>query len=93
MSFEPQNYLRFVLAFLIIVILLLGLYWALRVFRQNRFNPKGKKTNLEILETRMLDSKNRLAQIHWHGKEYLLLIGESSHLLIDKKESANEPKN
>lgn len=49
-------------------------------------NIKGKK-QINLIESRMLDSKNRLIVVEWKGKEYLLATHSGGVTPIDMKTS------
>ena len=73
-------------AALIFVIGLLGLFaWAVKRFGfipgQGALKP-GKK-HINILESKMLDGRNRLVTVSWKGKEYLLSTNPAGVKLID----------
>ena len=65
-------------AALIFVLGLLGLFaWSLRRFGFMPGQPKfGKATKeLEIIESRMIDARNKLVVARWRGKDYLMAFG------------------
>ncbi len=44
----------------------------------------GKKS-IDILESRVLDSRNRLVAVRWKGQEYLLGVNQNGTRLIDSE--------
>jgi len=78
---------------LFFVLALLGLgAWALKRFGlapgQPRLSKGAKQIN--ILDSKLLDSKNRLVAVEWKGKEYLLATGANgvTPISISKSEFA-----
>lgn len=90
---------------LIIVLGLLGLFaWLVRRFGFMPGQPKFGKAakDLEILESKMIDARNRLVVARWRGDDYLLAFGADGIAKIDTKKTSkssghaedtfNEPK-
>lgn len=79
---------------LVFVLGLLGLLvWAFKRFGFMPGQPKfgaGSK-ELEILESKMIDARNRLVVARWRGADYLLAFGADGAKKIDTKPS-NENK-
>ncbi len=65
------------LAFVLAVLALLA--WAVKRFGLVPGQPHIKSGNkkINIIESRILDGKNRLVTIEWNGKEYLLATNAS----------------
>lgn len=75
---------------LILVLGLLGLFaWAVRRFGFMPGQPKFGKSSkeLEILESKMIDARNRLVVARWRGSDYLLAFGADGTKKIDVKEA------
>lgn len=74
---------------LVFVLGLLGLLvWAIKRFGFMPGQPKfgaGSK-ELEILESKMIDARNRLVVARWRGVDYLLAFGADGAKKIDMKE-------
>lgn len=76
-----------VLLFILAILALLA--WAMKRFGLVPGQPSnllGKK-QINIIESRMLDSKNRLIVVEWRGKEYLLATNSNGVKPIDMKTS------
>jgi len=75
---------------LVFVLGLLGLFvWAIKRFGfmpgQPKFGTSSKE--LEILESKMIDARNRLVVARWRGADYLLAFGAEGTKKIDAKEA------
>lgn len=73
---------------LVFVLGLLGLFvWAIKRFGfmpgQPKFGTNSKE--LEILESKMIDARNRLVVARWRGADYLLAFGADGAKKIDTK--------
>jgi len=77
------DYLKFPLALLLVVGLILLMTWALRRFSlvPGLAGPR-KNSRLSIAETLPLDPKRRLVLVRDGAQEHLLLIGGDNDLLI-----------
>lgn len=78
---------------LVFVLGLLGLFvWAIKRFGfmpgQPKFGTKSKE--LEILESKMIDARNRLVVARWRGADYLLAFGADGAIKIDTKEPISD---
>jgi len=70
---------------LLFVISLLGLFaWGVRRFglAPGQGVIKSGKKQIEILETKMLDGRNRLVSVRWHDKDYLITTNPAGAKLI-----------
>lgn len=75
-------------AALIFVLGLLGLFaWAIKRFGFIPGQPKLTKSSkeLEIVENRMIDARNKLFVARWRGSDYLLSAGPDGVRKIDKQ--------
>jgi len=75
---------------LLFILALLGiLAWSVRRFGllpgQPRIKPGQKQ--VDIIESRMVDGRNRLLVVKWRGKEYLLASNPDGITHIDSQES------
>ncbi len=76
---------------LVFVLGLLGLFaWAIKRFGFMPGQPKigTKSKELEILESKMIDARNRLVVARWHDTEYLLAFGADGTKKIDARANA-----
>lgn len=79
---------------LVFVLGLLGLFaWAIKRFGfmpgQPKFGTSSKE--LEIIESKMIDARNRLVVARWHGTEYLLAFGADGTRKIDVRDGNSAP--
>lgn len=75
---------------LLFILALLGiLAWSVRRFGllpgQPRIKPGQKQ--IDIVESRMVDGRNRLLVVKWHGKEYLLASNPDGITHIDAQKT------
>jgi len=84
MDFEL--YLRFLLALGAVLGLILALAWAVRRFGPGaRLLPNsGNPRRLSIQEVTSVDARRRLILLRRDGTEYLVLLGPTQDLLLDK---------
>ena len=84
MDFEL--YFRFLLALGAVIGLILALAWAVRRFGPGaRLLPNsGRPRRLSIQEVASVDARRRLILLRRDGTEYLILLGPTQDLLLDK---------
>lgn len=87
-------FVKMILAFLAIIVLLFGTYWFLRRLIQNRLQKGVGDQAIQVLEKRMISPKTMLYLVEVENKKVLLA---ESHLEIKRLESfteelAEEPK-
>ena len=87
---------EFVSAFSVLFIMLglLGLLaWMVKRFGLLPGQPRigGKDKQLEILDSQMLDTRNRLVVVRWRGKDYFIGTGQTSVTLIDSAAEGGAP--
>lgn len=83
---DHLNYTAYVSGLLVIMLLLVGLPFFLKVLMQRSGLAKlraGKR--VQILEVTPLDPRRRLILIRKDGDEHLLLIGGPNDLVVDSK--------
>jgi len=87
MEIQTIDYLRFVLAFGLVIGLILTAAWMLRRFSPGfRHGPRfGSRTRLSIIETAQIDPRNRLVLVRCDDREHLLMVGPGpgSSLVVD----------
>lgn len=89
---ELDVILRFFFALVFTLSLIGILYWGIRRFGLIRFPNYGSlEQRLSITEVLKIDAKNKLVLLKRDSKEYLILLGQESTLLIESpiKEVAN----
>ena len=83
---DVDLYFRFLLALSLVLGLILGLAWLVRRFGPgSRLLPNsGKTRRLGIVEVVTVDARRRLILLKRDSKEYLVLLGPTQDLLLDK---------
>jgi flagellar protein FliO/FliZ len=78
-----SEYLRFVLALMLVLGLILLLAWALRRFGfGGMVRPAGKK-RLQVLESIVAGPRHRLVLVRRDQTEHLLLLGPNADLVVE----------
>lgn len=87
-----ETYLRFVLALILVVGLILLLAWIARRsgFGPANVKPLGRKRRLGIVETLTLDPKRRLVIVRRDGAEHLILLGTAGETVVEHGFAAPE---
>ncbi len=95
-----MDYLRFILALIIVLglILLLGAVFRKFMMSGSLFNGAflTKKRNtemrqqIEIKENRILDAKRRVMVLNYSGHDYLLMLTNNGDMLLDKIAQKND---
>jgi len=88
-----ETYLRFVLALILVVGLILVLAWIARRsgFGPANVKPLGRsKRRLGIVETLTLDPKRRLVIVRRDATEHLILLGTAGETVVEHGLSAPE---
>ncbi|MDJ0944149.1 MAG: flagellar biosynthetic protein FliO [Kiloniellales bacterium] len=83
---DIELYFRFLLALAAVIGLILALAWAVRRFGPGaRLLPNsGQPRRLSIQEVASVDARRRLILLRRDGTEYLVLLGPTQDLLLDK---------
>lgn len=88
MGFE--DYLRFALAFVFVMALILAIAWGVRRF--GLAGPAmpgiGRKRRINIVESIVLDAKRRIVMIRCDESEYLVLLGQGNDLVLKSDKAA-----
>ena len=84
-------YFRFLLALALVLGLILALAWLVRRFGPGaRLLPvKGRLRRLSVQEVSTLDARRRLVLLRRDATEYLVLLGPTQDLLLDKADAAD----
>lgn len=79
-------YFRFLLALGLVLALIFALSWAVRRYGPgSRLLPNtGRDRRLSIVEVASVDARRRLLLLRRDGTEYLVLLGPTQDLLLDK---------
>ena len=93
-NMDLDLYLRFLLALALVLGLILALAWAVRRFGPGaRLLPvKGRLRRLSIQEVSTLDARRRLVLLRRDATEYLVLLGPTQDLLLDKADAPSSPQ-
>ncbi|MDX2145860.1 MAG: flagellar biosynthetic protein FliO [Rhodospirillaceae bacterium] len=83
---EPTDYIRFLLALVIVLGLILALSWALKRFGlgQGQANAMGRKRRLRTIESATLDARHRIVLVRRDAVEHLVLLGPNSTQVIER---------
>jgi flagellar protein FliO/FliZ len=85
-----EDYLRFALAFLFVMALILGIAWGVRRFglAGPAMPGVGRKRRVNIVESVVLDAKRRVVMIRCDDSEYLVLLGQGNDLVLKSDKAA-----
>lgn len=78
-----SEYLRFVLALILVLGLILLLAWALRRFGFGGMARHGGKRRLQILESLAIDPRHRLVLVRRDDTEHLLMLGPTNDFVVE----------
>ena len=91
---ESDYFFQYIVSLLILVAMLLGFVWVVRIIREKGVSAWGKKiignkkgVRIKVSEAMQLDAKRRLVIVECDQKEFLLLIGGSSDIVLDTMEN------
>lgn len=79
-----SEYLRFALALILVLGLILLLAWALRRFGLGGMVRPGSKRRLHIIETAAAGPRHRLVLVRRDQTEHLLLLGPTGDTIIEQ---------
>lgn len=80
---DMESYLRFVLALLFVLGLILGGAWLARRAGLGSALKPGRKRRLALVEALPVDGKRRLVLVRRDGKEHLLLVGGGTDVIVE----------
>lgn len=75
--------LRFALALVAVLLLIVALGWVLRRYGPGGVGPRGGGRRIGVLESASVDAKRRLVLIRRDGVEHLLLLSPSRETVIE----------
>jgi len=95
MNFE--TYIQFALALIIVLGLMALFYLLLKKVNMVQSGMGGKTNRIQIIEQRMVDSKNKAVIIRCDGKDHLVILSPTAHTVIKgdmdtPKETAHSKK-
>ena len=81
-----DNYLKFVAALGLVLVLILALAWAARRSGLGGVaaKPRSRSRRLGVVEVLTLDPKRRLVIVKRDGVEHLLLLGAASETVVER---------
>lgn len=82
MNFDSE-YLRFILALILVLGLILLLAWALRRFGFGGMVRHGSKRRLQVLESLPIDPRHRLVLVRRDDTEHLLFLGPTNDFVVE----------
>ena len=83
---EPTAYIRFVLALILVIGLILGLSWLLKRLGLGigANGPLTRKRRLRTVESVLLDGRHRAVLIRRDDIEHLVLVGPNTSQVIER---------
>lgn len=75
--------LRFAVALVTVLLLIVALGWVLRRYGPGGAGPKGSGRRIGVLESASVDAKRRLVLIRRDGVEHLLLLSPSQETVVE----------
>lgn len=84
-----SEYLRFVLALVLVLGLILLLAWALRRFGGGGVTRRGAKRRIHVVETAVAGPRHRLVLIRRDATEHLILMGPNGDLVVESGIASN----
>lgn len=83
---EFTTYLRFVVALVLVIGLILGFAWVMKRFGLGGGlqNALGRKRRLATIESASLDSRHRVVLVRRDNVEHLVLIGPNTSQVIER---------
>lgn len=88
---DPAVYARTIVVLLLVIALLVAVLWTLRYLmrqsgrwaRLGLGTAKNRRDRLEVVDSLLVDGKNRLVLVRRDDVEHLLLVGPDSGLVIE----------
>jgi len=74
---------RFLLSFVVVIGLIVGLAWLLRRYGGGRIAAAAGKGRLGVVEVAAVDPKRRLVLVRRDGCEHLLLLSPTSETVVE----------
>lgn len=81
--FSMPDTLKFVIVFVLILVLLVPLVWRLFAAGPRHINLRGRQPRLSVIETTTLDVRHRLVLVKRDNVEHLLLVGGPSDIVVE----------
>jgi flagellar protein FliO/FliZ len=77
------NIARFLLSFVVVIGLIVGLAWVLRRYGTGRITAAAGKGRLGVVEVTAVDAKRRLVLIRRDGVEHLILLSPTNETIVE----------
>jgi flagellar protein FliO/FliZ len=83
---EPTAYIRFVLALILVLGLILGLSWLMKRlgFGVGATGPLTRRRRLRAVESVLLDGRHRVVLVRRDDVEHLVLVGPNTSQVIER---------
>jgi flagellar protein FliO/FliZ len=83
---DATSYLRFILALVLVLGLILGLAWALKRLGlgDGGRGPLTRRRRLRMVESTMVDSRHRVVLVRRDDVEHLVLVGPNTSQVIER---------
>src|SRR2546429_7129608 len=86
MDLSDLPYMKFLIAFAIVFVLIIATFWLLRRFGGARLGgttARGRQPRLAVIDAATVDGRRRLVLIRPDNVEHLLMIGGPSDLVVE----------
>lgn len=77
-------YVKFVLALVFVIILILAATWGLKKLYRFSGSMRGANRRVSILEVQPVDTRRRLILVRRDNREHLLLIGGETDIVVER---------
>ncbi len=82
-----EELIRATAALIFVLSIILGMGWAARRYSNSRANVINNKSDLRIVEWRGMDSRRKLAVVHWDGREHLLCLSQTDQCVVASRDA------
>lgn len=90
---ESLSWIRFLFASSVVIALMAGLAWSLRLFAARGWLKAGRESGrLQILSSIAIDARRRLVLVKCDRQEHLLLLGPNNDLVLPTGSALQEDK-
>jgi flagellar protein FliO/FliZ len=81
---EATVYLRFVLALILVLGLIMGLAWILKRVGFGAGGPMIRRRRLRVVESANIDGRHRVVLVRRDDVEHLLLVGPNTSQVVER---------
>ncbi len=74
-------------ALIFVLSIILGMGWVFRRYANQRANLTNQTSDLRIVEWRGMDSRRKLAVVHWDGREHLLCLSQTDQCVVASRDA------